>query len=186
MEGPAKHIDRSSAITSQSKCDLFPKESFQYQESWRADERVCVCVRMCVCLCGGSGSLLTKTTTYLSTLLLPVSLRLALSPPIHLYISVFSCHLFLATSFLLTHNSVSPSLTLSTPPLCPPFSPYTHPLSIHILPQSYLSVSFFFMILHHVPHSSHTPPILPFLPFPPSRPPSSPSPPDCSPVRLSF
>ena len=131
MEGRAKHVDRSSAITSQSKCDLFPKESFQYQESRRADERVCVCV----CLCGGSGSLLTKTTTYSSTLLLPVSLRLALSQPsLH-----FCFFLFLSPSFLLTHYSLSPSLTLSAPPYVHPslptpdfyrFTSYPNPASL--------------------------------------------------------
>ena len=48
-ESQAERVDRSSAITSQSKCDLFPMELFQYEESWPADGRVCT--RVCVCVC---------------------------------------------------------------------------------------------------------------------------------------
>lgn len=41
QSGPSWEQSSIPAITTQSKCDLFPKESFQYQESPRVDEREC-------------------------------------------------------------------------------------------------------------------------------------------------
>lgn len=65
-ENQAERVDRSSAITSQSKCDLFPQKLFQYEQSWTIG-RVC----MYACAFQGRSSVNEVPLTFLFFFLSP-------------------------------------------------------------------------------------------------------------------